>query len=315
MKAYNPPVFLLVCVLLYFLTGCTLPAQVMSTTMSTNFSNQETFTSQPRLENTPSPLQTKSLLATRSPTSTKILLPTTSTPIPTLSLGDAQNLVADLLTNNAGCRLPCWWGFVPGQTSWIDVHQFLSQLDSNIFVTGRSENLRFANVQIPTPKSVDYATELYQDFTIRDGIIESIKVYNYDLAPAYYLPAFLKAYGQPTGVWIRTFREKERNSQPFLLEVFYENQGILLEYSGGNLIDLGDRLRNCLDGLNSPFIYLWAPEQKMTFEEAIDRFLPTEDLPQPLPLEEATSTDVSTLYETIRDSGTVCIETPKELWP
>ncbi len=37
--------------------------------------------------------------------------------VTTLPTGEAQKMVQELLENNAGCRLPCWWGIVPGKTT------------------------------------------------------------------------------------------------------------------------------------------------------------------------------------------------------
>ena len=87
-----------------------------------------------------------------------------------------------------------------------------------------------------------------------------------------------------------------------------------MEYSGGDLVDLGEKIQNCLDELTSPFIYLWSPNRGMGFDEAKVQFLDTENFPQPIPLQEATGMDVNTFYQSIIDFGNVCVETPKELW-
>jgi hypothetical protein len=241
-----------------------------------------------------------------------------------MTIEDAQQLVKELLETNAGCRLPCWWGFTPGQTPWVEAKHFLTPVAQYIGTyNGETENTFIADAQIHTPagavstswESVPYLT---QDYLVRDGIIQTIDVDNFDLAPNYALPVFLKNYGQPSGVWIRTFREEERNSRPFLLELFYPEQGILMEYGGGELIDLGESLQNCLDKtVNSPFMYLWSPDQPLTFPEAKERFLylDAENMPEPIPLQEATGTSVEDFYSNIINTGKVCIETPKALWP
>lgn len=51
----------------------------------------------------------------------------TSLPIlPTLSTSGADLLISDLLINNGGCKLPCWWGIMPGETPWNEAYQTLS---------------------------------------------------------------------------------------------------------------------------------------------------------------------------------------------
>jgi hypothetical protein len=322
-------IILLVFCLMFLLVGCTVTTEPLASPTgsqvfpsdipSTITANLENFTPIPTKENTvtPSSIVTATPLPSDSPTA----FPPTWTPLPTLNPEDVQYLLKDLFENNTGCHLPCWWGFVPGKTSWKEAEQFLSQFALYIGkVTGGSKSDSYVNVKIPSPSTqleskwvdVYYIT---QDYLVRDGIIETIKINNFDLIPAYYLPTFLKTYGKPSGIWIRTFREEEQNSQPFLLDLFYPDKGILIEYSGGTTKDLGDRLQICLERIDSPFLYLWSPDESMTFDEATKKFLDTENFPQPVPLLDATGMDIEVFYESIIDSGSVCIETPKDLWP
>jgi len=260
---------------------------------------------------TPSPtfVPTSTLFPTISPTQ----LSPTWTANPTLRAEEAEILLNNLLENNTGCRLPCFWGITPGWTTWQETKSFLETFTLLLDVRNLPNQIHYAYFQIPFPKEMGTIAHTYK---FNNGIVENIRVYNGDLSPKFYLPAFFQNYGQPTSVWIRTFREEEQNSRPFILDVFYEDQGILMEYSGGELIDQGESLKNCLDNrLDSPFIYLWSPNNALTFKEAKDMFLDTENLPEPISLEEATGMGVSTFYESIRDTGSVCIETPKDLWP
>ena len=328
MKTYTRWITFSVISVLGFLIGCTSFAKPLasptgmpvfpSSIPPTMTTSNENFTPTPIQENTLTPFLT--LTATPLPSGTPTAFTPTWTPLPTLNAEDTQALLKDLFENNAACQLSCWWGFIPGKTSWQEAERFLSQFAIYIGkFSGRSEGVSISNVKIPPPSTtveskwvdVKYVT---QDYLIRDGIIETINIYNFDLIPNYYLPAFLESYGKPGGIWIRTFAEEEQ-SQPFLLDLFYPNQGILMEYSGGTGSDLGDHLQICLEGMNSPFIYLWAPEQSMTFEGATRIFLDTENLPEPVSLKDATGMDVDTFYERFMSDGKVCIETPKELWP
>jgi hypothetical protein len=232
---------------------------------------------------------------------------------PSIILVDAQKLLDDLLMNNAGCNLPCFWGITPGITTWEEAKSFLETFAH--FTGARVVNgeILLGYFHIPFPGDMGTVTHTY---VIEEGIVTGIKAYNGDLAPAFYLPEILKTYGQPDGVYIRTFREEEQNSQPFLLDLFYPDLGILMEFSGGRLIDdSGDHLTICLAEMNSPFIYLWSPEQEMTFQQATEMYLDTENLPQPIPLQEAAGMNIYTFYKYLVELGTVCIETPKAMWP
>ena len=86
-----------------------------------------------------SPIITSSATITLAPSPTPTPLPTaTSTPVskptlthaprptlgPTLTNDEEQTLVLNLLQENGGCELPCWWGFTPGETAWATAERF-----------------------------------------------------------------------------------------------------------------------------------------------------------------------------------------------
>lgn len=322
MKTFFHSMNLLALGLILFLVGCTLWAnaaasstqkQALPSPTPTHFAASKTSTPSPTHKSTATslPTATATFTLTPRPTKTPTPLPPTWTPLPTLPADEARDRVAGLFKNNGGCSLPCWWGITPGKTTWQEAKSFLEAF-TEISIRGNPQKLGSLDILIPLPKESKVTWHYY---LLREGVVDDIKAYNYDLVPAFYLPAFLKTYGQPGEIWMRTYREEEQNSQPFLLDLFYPDQGILMEYSGGNLVDLGDHLRNCMKGMNSPFIYLWSPEHTMTFDEAQQRFLDTEDFPQPISLEDATGMDVKTFYEKMITTGRACIQTPKELWP
>jgi hypothetical protein len=85
----------------------------------------------PTLTTTQSPIPTTALpISTITLTSEPTL---TWTPLPTLSPGEADVLVMDLLENNAGCQLPCWWGIWPGETTWDEAKYYLETFASKIY--------------------------------------------------------------------------------------------------------------------------------------------------------------------------------------
>ena len=61
----------------------------------------------PRPTWTPSPTWTP--IPTRTPTATPL-------PFPTLESAEMQSFIAEMLSTNGGCELPCWWGITPGET-------------------------------------------------------------------------------------------------------------------------------------------------------------------------------------------------------
>ena len=237
-------------------------------------------------------------------------------PEATLTTDESKRLVRDLLENNAGCRLPCWWGITPGKTTWVEARQLLEKV--SLFIS-KSEwtGSFYVDVQVQLPYPYTFAKYMEHSYHVENGIVDYIDVYNFDLAPYYSLPNLLKSYGQPDEVWIRTVPKAERGIQHFIIDVFYEELGILAEYSSGDpLKEVRGNIQNCLvTEMDTPFFDLWSPEaQKLSFQEA-KKFIDTRNLPEPKPLFEATGMDIKTFYEAFENSETdVCLETPKHLW-
>jgi len=235
---------------------------------------------------------------------------------PTLTTDESQKIVRDLLENNAGCRLPCWWGITPGETTWVGARQILEKV-SSFMSEPRSEETFYVDLHVLLPYPQDSADYMEHSYHVENGVVDYIDVYNFNLAPNYALPNLLKSYGQPDEIWIRTFPKAERGIQHFLIDVFYGKLGILAEYGTGDpMKEVNGNLQNCLiTDMDSPFLDLWSPKtQNLSFQEA-KTFIDTVNLPEPKPLFEATGMDVKTFYETFKNSKTnVCLETPKKLW-
>jgi hypothetical protein len=255
--------------------------------------------------------QTATIRSSPMPSPSQITL----TPLPTRTADEAKKLVQELLENNSGCQLPCWWGITPGKTTWVEARHFLES-----FALYIREGEMGAGVQVPLPAPYSDAQSMDHAYSVKNGIVNYIRIFNFNLAPNYYLPKFLESYGQPSEIWIRTFSQAEIGQQNFAFSLFYQDRGILVEYSKATPIEdvvVDGKLRNCLRGIDSPFIYLWSPEkEKMSFQDAKQKFLDTTNLPEPKPLLEATGMDVKTFYETFKDSNSnACLETPINLWP
>ncbi len=228
---------------------------------------------------------------------------------------DSNMLVKKLLEDNASCQLPCWWGIKPGETTWDEARQILGEVSS--YVGGQTENNGFYSAQVYLPYPYDFAKYMEHMYRVSNGIVSYIRVYNFDLAPNYFLSKFLENHGMPTEIWIRTFSKSDMDLQPFLIDLFYQDESILLEYGTGMpLEEDGGKIKNChLNDMDSPFIHLWSLSESLSFQEA-KKFLDTENLPEPKPLFDATGMDVKTFYETFKTpDATVCLETPNDLWP
>jgi len=182
----------------------------------------------------------------------------------------------------------------------------------------RSTETYYVDLHVLPPYPYPFTRYMEHSYYIENDVVDYISVYNFDLASNYYLPNFLKDYGQPDEIWIRTFSKEERGIQLFLIDIFYQNLGILVEYSTGDpLKEVGESLQNCMiKDMDSPFIHLWSPEtQNLSFQYA-KKFIDITNLPEPKPLLDATGMDVKTFYKTFKDPNSdVCLETSKDLWP
>ena len=309
-----------------FIVGCMSPPPAMQTQTPTGSATISFHTATPIHLDTevvyaPGPTLTNTSTLINKPTATATRMSPTWTPLPTLPLFDARNLVADLLENNAGCLLPCWWGIVPGETTWQEAYSMLSPIaisfgDYDLPDRPDAPDRHRRDVHVPTPQDVSYANHLFHDYITVDGIVAQIEVYNYDLAPAYYLPTVLGTYGMPDEIWLRTFSSEDMGSRPFLLDLFYFSRGLLFEFSGGAGEDMGESLRVFPQTMDSPFIYLWDPQVNLTFDAAIDEFLDVMNFPYPLPLLEAAGMEVETFYNYFVDPNSIhYMETPDDIWP
>jgi len=243
-------------------------------------------------------------------------LPKYTTPLPVLPTIEAQKLVKKLLEDNAGCRLPCWWGITPGKTTWVEARPILEKV--SLFIGGQESGETFSvdlHILLPYPYGLD--SYLSHSYYIKSGVVSYISVFNSNLAPKYNLHNLLAVYGQPSEIWIRTNAKAEMGIQNYTVDLFYQNKGILIEYSTGNpLQEIEGKLQNCMiKDMATPFIHLWsAKDEDLSFQEA-KKFIDTTNLPEPKPLLDATGMDVKTFYQTFKNSETeACLETPKNLW-
>lgn len=285
-----------------------------SSATPTNYPNLPTLSYSP----TPSSIvlaETPTLPPTTTPIpiSTITLVPTaTKTPLPTLAPTQAVGQVMSLFQNNGGCRLPCWWGLVPGKTRWEDARDFLMPFAE----ISRPFNLNYLtsviDLDFQVPPSVD-PNPLVNHFTVHDGLIEEIDT---DIIPTtiptYALPAFLRAYGQPEEVWINAYASAP-GDLPFRLILFYPHQGILIQYGMEGVVK-GEKVVGCPTQAESYILLLWSPSQVLTFQEKSQT---TSHLQLQIlhSLTEATGLTIADFYQTFSIAdNTSCLETLASLW-
>jgi hypothetical protein len=162
-----------------FLTACNSAAPI-PTAILVNSPEKPvtTFTGAPPESNTRQPRPT----LTRTPTNTPLPVPTLKPPTPTvapsptlaptLTADQEQALVLDLLQNNGGCKLPCWWGFMPGKTDWQTAQNFFASL-GKIPGEYRDPDMLNYSVSFFIP---EHAVQSGQVYIVKDGVVDAIRV-------------------------------------------------------------------------------------------------------------------------------------------
>ncbi|MGH2536938.1 MAG: hypothetical protein ACRDHL_06070, partial [Candidatus Promineifilaceae bacterium] len=236
------------------------------------------------------------------------------TPFPTLAPEAAHALVTELLQTNGGCRLPCWWGFTPGQTSWATAGPYLATFASGILrhVDPLIYLVHFIGLEV-TVKG--YAIE--QEYVVdgESGLIVSMKVAASNKTD-YSIPAVLSAYGPPSEIWLYAAADSPAVTQPFYLDLYYGHEGFVVKYYE-NPRRPTDPLQGCFHLTEErPLLWLWSPELSLTYLEAAEYHpLWLSSPEQSRPLAEVTDLDIATFYEIFKQpDNTHCLETPAAFW-
>jgi hypothetical protein len=218
-------------------------------------------------------------------------------------------LLTELLQDNAGCQLPCWWGTVPGQTAWNIIQPFLATFATKITHTG-----------FPTFAIYEADFELGENrfrvaYTVVNGTIETIKLITDKPVPGYSLAELLTNYGTPSEVWVTAASHTFSGLLHFRLLLIYPDEGFVAYYSIENAEAINDNLVGCFQQADYSTFWLPSPEEEITFEFVREEFEGIgSDLPY-LPLEEATGLDVNTFYQLFSNADTNnCLETSVEFW-
>jgi hypothetical protein len=266
------------------------------------------------------------------PTSTP-MLPAPS-PLSTLPPAEAEAIIFDLLQNNEGCLLPCWWGLTPGESSQKDAQSLLETMETDFSRFNFYDNVSGASWFIKSDGLLlDLIVSFIHDRVLVD-VVESFRItmevkrelseggfetvwenpLNERYLQAYMLPQILSVYGQPKEVFIFA----NEGWRYFNLVLDYSNRGFAIWYSAP-LESSSDKYIGCM---SKTFIrlYLWAPEFSYTWAEGVAGTGDKSEIDALnrdfRPLEEVTSTTLEEFYDTFMTTDHIgCIETPRGLWP
>lgn len=208
------------------------------------------------------------------------------------------------------CQLPCWFGIIPGKTSWQEAEKELSRFADNISYKEFEEwdRVEIYVLDLPEEVAIPYlAAYLY----IVDSIVEYIVVYGLPQT-YYYVGEVLETFETPTQVYLHTL-DQVIAYRVFELYLAYEDQGILFAYSEDGIGIAGELIEGCMRGVAS--ISLWDASNDFDAIEASNAFGRGQSFEEFLPIDVATSFDVEVFSRKFRGiEDTVCLSTPRSIW-
>jgi hypothetical protein len=258
----------------------------------------------------PVPVITSTKLATLIPLSTATE-EIVQTLLPTLNPQDASLTVKELLENNRDCELPCWWGIIPGQTSWESAKQSLSPIATSIF-EGTGENTELMDVEVFFPAPYPLSGKFRQEYLIENAIVKRIEILPQQYSK-YSLPkGLLQELGDPDMIFLGGSIEQP---QSFQLVLYYPRQGVFALYSNElHPFQPQETVRVCFTESEIAYvdIFLWNPAE--SFSDTIDYIFNQYERPF-YEIEHVTDLTIHEFADLFGSTGgTGCFQTPSNVW-
>lgn len=254
-----------------------------------------------------------------NPTNTPIFQ--TSTPVLTVTQKPIN--VFDLLQENSGCELPCWWGSIPGETKWETAK---ATFDALGVTPEKYKDSYYYKIEVPGHHStIDLVNVINNDVVERiligtRTVINSKIVYNDPNFKKdfknYLIPNLLGSIGVPNEIWVRTFPgAPEGGMIPYYLLLYYPEKGIIADYNGQAQVE-GSNLRICPQD-SEINLFLWMPDPSITIQGMLKNnpFLTAEDFSGYRKIDEVTQLSIDKFYEIFSGNmNSQCLMTPISAW-
>ena len=263
------------------------------------------------------PTRTLTLTYTPKPESTNIPISSTLTPPPTLSNAEFKKLVTELLLHNADCQYPCWWGIVPGETTWSQAYHFLESFvevmpppESSTNSNGEWSEYLTYSVKYPL---MNKRGKGGFTVTVKNDQISIIFV-GVDLTKQNsLLHQVLTNYGSPDKIYLQTFKKAPSDDIPLILVLYYASKNFILSYEMIAHSE-NDKVMSCPHG-ESPALWLWSPDEIVTEQRIQDWTLGVDPIIPLKPLEQVTDLDVKSFTEIFNTTNiSNCLSTNKNFW-
>lgn len=276
-------------------------------------------------DGTPSHLTVSTVSPPTSPSITQTLVVlSTATWMPALSETEAEDMAIDLLRDNGGCRLPCFWGFTPRQVSQETLFSFFHAFYN---VGGRSINIPRGNstikvsvnwnsdndslsvvrsiwVTMTAEREVKQADGHYDQYIFDNPYFQKYIKY-------YTLPNLLSNYGSPSIAYIGIDPAAQMGGEDlYHLYLDYSKSGWSVHFWMPLKRD-GDYYIGCP---TQAFISLetWLPGDSAAESENLARI---KDYGIFRSFEDMTSLTLEEFYQQFKDPlNTKCLRTPMNKW-
>ncbi len=323
MKNYSLKLSLILSWCLWILTACQ-PSSISGsiTTAETNIpvqtevSNPSRVVEIPTLTPTTTPEETKLLTSTSIPIATQTIDPTTITtasPQPQYSQGEALATLKMLYETNRDCLLPCWWGFMPGQTDWKTAEKFLSPIANAIYEPNEPPETLPWSVEVHLPNTTSTTnTPMVHNYLIEQNILQAFEIWMSKPYSLFSPVSVLNTYGIPDEIYLRT----GQSETGYRITFYYSQLGFRIRYRIEGGTNENGVISACYKDEEFVELTIWSQEKELSFIETYELFHREENGEYQLPLDVATGMDVPTFSETFSDPDVpICLETPTDIWP
>ncbi len=273
------------------------------------------------------------------PTLVPTLVAPPPTPVPTLMPKDAYALLTRLMRSNGGCRLPCWWGVVPGRSTALQAQTISAPLLGIAAYSGLSDTteqrigFRYPGDDLSILLNLTYLVS--PDHSLVNSIrvdTQALRKTDYGFGPVYgsaifdsvlqpyTLAGMLSTFGPPPHVILSLEIIKAEPTSPdfFYIWILYPEQGIIARYTGEATV-LEGKVRGCP---SKTFVDLWlfSPGDRQAYEATFAELTDTRigippNVPYLKPIREATNLTTEDFYQTYKVSTDACFDTPWAIWP
>ncbi len=277
----------------------------------------------------PTPTRTLLTMLTAAPTITPTL--PMATPANTMTTQEQKDFFREFLSNNGGCSLPCWWGIIPGQTTWGDAEKTIHRLggvlvavfpgyesETTVYGVGGLDLIDITGKPISNDVSFEEKNEtVYATHVTSEG--HDYPVEFQSVWQNYSPQKIVAAYGMPDRILLNAVTSYEIYGG-YHLWFFYDKLGFSIRYSGGFSatpifhICLGIKTTSKID------LNLQSPENSLPLErfdvilEDIRLGTDTGKLRVVQSLKDATGLNDIEIYNTFIENEEACFDTPPDIW-